>query len=173
MLANGTRTDAYFNQQWQVLEERTQHGSSAAIDDYVWDPSYIDAPLVRFHDGNANGDLNDAGVDNIRYYAWDANHNITATLTGAVLQHFVYDAYGKTLAYSSTWTNPAASTESGPLYGGYIFDAETDNYLARNRYYSVTLTTWISRDPIDYKGGMNLYAYVNDNPTYRLDPSGL
>ncbi|MGW8256496.1 MAG: RHS repeat-associated core domain-containing protein [Thermoguttaceae bacterium] len=61
----------------------------------------------------------------------------------------------------------------GPLYCGYFFDAETRLYLARNRYYNSSTATWINRDPIGYKGGMNLYEYVGDNPLSRTDPFGL
>lgn len=32
---------------------------------------------------------------------------------------------------------------------------------------------WINRDPIGYRGGMNLYGYVGGMPTYYEDPFGL
>ena len=86
------------------------------------------------------------------------------------VHHIVYDAYGKATVYDATWSNPAAPTEDGPLYCGYFFDAETGNDLARNRYYSVTLATWISRDPIE--SGPNLYEYCGDNPLIYTDPTG-
>ena len=40
---------------------------------YVWDARYIDAPVVRFHDSNTDGTLDDT-----LYYATDANMNVTA-----------------------------------------------------------------------------------------------
>jgi hypothetical protein len=43
----------------------------------------------------------------------------------------------------------------------------------RNRYQSPTLGRFISRDPIGYKAGMNLYAYVNAHPVDGTDPMGL
>jgi len=59
----------YYNQEWQLLEERLVDGQGAtlAANQYVWSPRYIDAPIARLHDGNGDGDLLDAG-DNIRYY---------------------------------------------------------------------------------------------------------
>src|SRR3972149_6083473 len=65
----------------------------------------------------------------------------------------------------------------------YVYDGETSqntsvtvgtggNYQVRNRYYSATLATFISRDPIGYKGGINLYEYVGDSPLMRSDASG-
>ncbi len=45
--------------------------------------------------------------------------------------------------------------------------------MTRNRYYDSSLSTWISRDPIGYKGGFNLYEYCSDDPLDMTDPSGL
>ena len=178
-LAGGTATDYFYNQQWQVVEERTQSGPTTTVDQYVWDQSYVDSPIVRFHDGNGDGDCNPStdANDTVRHYTWDANHNVTTTITvghtSTDVQHVAYDAYGKAKVYDRTWTTAADPTENGPLYCGYFFDAETGNYLARNRYYTVVLATWMSRDPIGYRGGINLYEYVDDSPLTGTDPMGL
>ena len=39
--------------------------------------------------------------------------------------------------------------------------------------YDPTLGQFISRDPISYKGGMDLYGYASDRPVVAVDPSGL
>ena len=39
--------------------------------------------------------------------------------------------------------------------------------------YDAEVGRFITRDPIKYKGGINLYEYVRDNPTNRTDPRGL
>jgi hypothetical protein len=41
------------------------------------------------------------------------------------------------------------------------------------RNYHPTMGRWVSRDPIEYRGGMSFYQYVYDNPIYFLDPYGL
>jgi RHS repeat-associated protein len=56
---------------------------------------------------------------------------------------------------------------------GYRYDAETGNYYVRNRYYSPTLGRWLTRDPIGYRGGINLYCYVNSSPVGNVDAEGL
>jgi RHS repeat-associated protein len=160
-----------------MLEERfVSGGTLLASNQYVWSPRYVDSPIVRFHDGNGDGDYLDAG-DNIRYYTTDANHNVTATIdatTGNVVERYVYNAYGKATVYSPTWTNPAAPTTDGPLYCGYFFDAESNLYQVRNRYYDSGLSTFISRDPIGYAAGdFNLYRYCGNDPTRAVDPLGL
>ncbi len=52
-------------------------------------------------------------------------------------------------------------------------DAETQNYYVRNRYYLPTLGRWLTRDPIGYQGGINLYAYVQSSPVGNVDGEGL
>ncbi|MCE5267513.1 MAG: RHS repeat-associated core domain-containing protein, partial [Planctomycetaceae bacterium] len=135
-----------------------------------------DSPVMRFHDANGDGDCLDA-ADNIRYYAGDANFNVTATIdaaTGAVIERYVYTAYGTPAVYSATWTSPAAPTTDGPLYCGYFFDAETGLYQVRNRYYDDGLSTFVSRDPIGHDVGYwNLYLYAACSPLSRVDPAGL
>ena len=106
--ADDTGVEYYYNQSWQLLEEVSvdDEGAPTAVNQYVWSPRYIDAPVARFHDANADGDLLDA-ADNIRHYTGDANYNVTATIdaaTGDVVERYVYSAYGEATVYNSTWT---------------------------------------------------------------------
>jgi RHS repeat-associated protein len=172
-----TGVEYFYNQNWQMLEERNvdDEGDATAVNQYVWSQRYIDAPIMRFHDGNADADCLDVG-DNVRYYTGDANHNVTATIdasSGDVVNRYSYTAYGQATEYDDDWSNAAAPTADGPLYCGYFFDSETGNYCVRHRYLSTALGTFISRDPIGYKGGINLYEYVGDNPIDKGDPTGL
>jgi len=50
--------------------------------------------------------------------------------------------------------------ETGLVYYGY-------------RYYDPGTGRWLSRDPIGERGGLNLYAYVGNNPVNFYDPYGL
>jgi RHS repeat-associated protein len=56
---------------------------------------------------------------------------------------------------------------------GYRYDAETDNYYVRNRYYSPILGRWLTRDPIGHKGEFNFYGHVESSPVGNVDAEGL
>lgn len=42
-----------------------------------------------------------------------------------------------------------------------------------HRYYDPAAGRFLTRDPIGYAGGINLYAYTGNDPVNRADPSGL
>jgi RHS repeat-associated protein len=190
----------YYNTNWQLIDERlvAPSGRIDGCDQYVWSLTYIDTPIVRFHSGSTYLGGEDG---NIIYYVADANHNITALVnaSGAVVERYYYDAYGKATICNTIWqplhnaglTPPSIRLNDGGwsaygneiLYCGYFYDSETSqnasvtigasgNYYARRRYYSVAIAAWFTRDPIGYNGGINLYEYVGDDPLIATDSSG-
>src|SRR5262249_8019518 len=58
-------------------------------------------------------------------------------------------------------------------FAGYYFHAPSTLNLTLNRAYSSTFGRRLSRDPIEEDGGLNLYAYVEDDPVDFTDPTGL
>ena len=61
-------------------------------------------------------------------------------------------------------------------YAGYEHAPELANSMwhVRNRVMiSELLGRWITRDPIGYAGGLNLYEYIDSNPIVSNDPFGL
>ena len=53
------------------------------------------------------------------------------------------------------------------------FDSEIELYYYGYRYYSPELGRWISRDSIEERGGLNLYAGNRNNFIIYIDPFGL
>jgi RHS repeat-associated protein len=82
-------------------------------------------------------------------------------------------ACAETLTAESEGKELRARRALGVENSGYRYDAETDNYYVRNRYYSPTLGRWLTRDPIGYQGGINLYGYVESEPAFCTDSHGL
>ena len=86
---------------------------------------------------------------------------------GNVLSSDLYDAYGSrtsTAAQSDSWGFGAQ--------WGHQSDAETGLCLLTNRYYDPAVGRFVTRDPIGYAGGVNLYGYTKNNPSNRTDPGG-
>lgn len=65
------------------------------------------------------------------------------------------------------------STSKSPwIYSGKRFDAETGFYYFGRRYLDPQLGRWITKDPLGYADGLNLYAYVHNRPLTHIDPDG-
>jgi len=143
--------DYYYNESWQVLEVRKGEDPDP-LEQYVWGIQYVDAPVVRFRDGNVDGDLLDTqdNTDSTLYYTYDGNFNVTAVVKpdGTVAERYTYDPYGKVAFKAADWSDAANQAKSAydneVLYCGYRFDPESGNYIARNRYLHPTLGRWLT-----------------------------
>jgi RHS repeat-associated protein len=85
--------------------------------------------------------------------------------TGAVRAVYKYDPYGRA-------TKIQGNLDSDFRYAGYYYHSGSGLNLTLRRFYSSSLGRWISRDPIEEVGGVNLYAYVDNCPIDRNDLLG-
>ena len=84
---------------------------------------------------------------------------------GALAETYLYSPYGE-LGFEGAFGNPY-------LYTGRRYDPETGLYYYRARMSSAAQRRFLQPDPIGYAGGMNMYAYVGNNPVMYVDPWGL
>jgi RHS repeat-associated protein len=99
----------------------------------------------------------------------------------AVAGRAFYDAWGRsgytpeTIGATGNWTSAASPAGVGftghicVRSGGSINDGLI---LAPYRAYAPWLGRWLSEDPIEEAGGLNLYGYVGNRVTGRVDPLG-
>ncbi|MBI5492888.1 MAG: RHS repeat-associated core domain-containing protein [Deltaproteobacteria bacterium] len=83
-----------------------------------------------------------------------------------VVESYRYTAYGLT-------TKTGDIVNNNFRFTGREFDPEIGIYYYRARYYDPGTGRFITKDPIGFAGGVNLYLYTGNNPVNRIDPLGL
>ena len=142
----------------------------------VWSAAYVNAAVLQ--DSYYNGVLQ---ANQRLYFLQDTNWN-TSTVVGydsttgtwQVTQRYAYSPYGTITVLNADWSTPPAGTSPivNNLYQGMSLDPVTGLYNERARWYSPSLGTWISQDPLQYINGANTYQFVMGNPVDRVDFTG-
>ncbi|MBC2582744.1 RHS repeat-associated core domain-containing protein [Clostridium sp. DJ247] len=104
---------------------------------------------------------------NDSYYYLNNYHGDVVNLTdilGNIVNSYSYGAFGNTLEASEQVHNRFR-------YSGEQFDSVTNQYYLRARFYNPVVSRFTQEDV--YRGdGLNLYAYVSNNPINYFDPTG-
>ena len=91
---------------------------------------------------------------------WDEQGNVVA--------EYAYDAFGRTVAKNGTMVDVFSIRYSTKYY-----DAETGMYYYGRRFYVTALCRWLTRDPIEEQGGVNLYGFCGNCGVANYDAKGL
>src|SRR5205085_2167619 len=132
-------------------------------------------PVQEISGTSASANLLTAGVDEYfqrtdsagaRSFLTDALGSTLALAdsAGTVQTSYTFEPFGNTTVTGTSTTNSLAFT-------GRELDA-SGLYFYRARYYNPLLQRFISEDPAGFRGGINFYAYVANNPIGRIDPFG-
>jgi RHS repeat-associated protein len=106
---------------------------------------------------------------------YDANGNIIAwtETTGRVLQRQDYDPFGNRVIRERLAITTEQSERLEYGFSTKPLDAETGLIYYIHRYYGPRHGQWLSQDPIQEAGGLNLYGFVGNAPIARYDIIGL
>ena len=85
---------------------------------------------------------------------------------GTIHARYDYDPYGRL-------TKVSGDMEADFGFTGHYRHAQSGLLLTIYRAYDPNTDRWLNRDPIEERGGINLYAYVANNPIFFFDPLGL
>ncbi|HET8700956.1 MAG TPA: RHS repeat-associated core domain-containing protein, partial [Nitrococcus sp.] len=152
---------------YDPLGRRDSKTVNTTVTRFVWagnqtiadyDGAGLDEPIVT---------ITVNGASSTKAYNHQDGHGSVVALsdgaTGAVTDIYAYGPYGES----------ASLAGNAFRFTGRRLDAESGLYYYRARYYSPSLGRFLQTDPIGTTGGINLYAYVNDDPLNLTDPSGL
>lgn len=142
----------------EVVEER--NGDGDVLAEYVYGTG-VDHALRTYRNG-----------ETYTYHS-DRQRSVAAVtdLDGHVVERYRYWAFGETSVYDGGGA-PLAESAIGSPIGFQGRWREGGLYYFRARFYDPEAGRFLTRDPEEYVDGMNMYAFVGNNPTSRVDPMG-
>jgi RHS repeat-associated protein len=133
-------------------------------------PGHRDELVLRDRDTDGNGSLDE------RLYATMDYFNGTAILntSGAVQERYAYSAFGVHRIVAADFSPRSSSSYAWDFgFQGQFRDVETGWSNYGYRFYVPLLGRWINRDPIEERGGVNLYLTTKNQPLNYTDFLGL
>ncbi len=149
-------------------------------------PCFIPQSTQRTRRGNAsaNSARSAGGRNEGPVYGGNGNMMGYVDDSGTFVAKFEYDSYGDIISIEGDLPLPL---KDGPpvdisgLHGSDFSFGFSTKYHDREvglvayqlRSYSPVLGRWLNRDPIEEKGGVNLYGFVDNMPSGLFDLSGM
>ncbi len=86
--------------------------------------------------------------------------------TGTVISAYAFDLFGRE-------NKLYGSVEPDFHFGTYYWHSRSKFNLATHRAYNANFGRWMNRDPMQERGGINLFGYVGNSPISSIDSFGL
>ncbi len=104
-------------------------------------------------------------------YYWYQNDHLSTPQkmtdpSGVIVWSATYDAFGEAQIQ-------VAAIENNLRFPGQYYDQETGLHYNYFRNYDPPTGRYVTPDPIGFESGINLFAYVANNPVNVIDPTGL
>ena len=160
-----TVTHEYLTQSGKVMRETVKtDGTVTAVLDFIYDES--GKPFAMIDQLSAQ--------PKTYYYVLNLQGDVVKLIDqdGAEAAAYTYDAWGNLLSATGSMAS------ANPLrYRAYYYDSETGFYYLQSRYYDPATRRFINADiyaSTDSGDAVscNMFAYCNNNPIIRKDPSG-
>jgi len=88
---------------------------------------------------------------------------------GELVERYRYTAFGLLTVLDAEGEEKDEEALSPWRYHGRLYENESGLYWMRMRHYSPDLGRFLQPDPAGIAGGINLYAYSNNNPLRFFD----
>ncbi len=156
---NGTLVDTVRIVRDGMLAIQDRNAGNTVVNEYTWGLNL---------GGGIGGLLNLKTAGQNYAYLYDGKGNVEAVLDSAqaVVAAYRYDPFGVLLAKTGSFEQPFG-------FSTKRYDARTGLVFYEYRPYDPPRARWLTRDPLGEAGGMNLYAFVGNNPVNWVDPWGL
>ena len=168
------RETIYLYDGWNVVAELDGNNANATLRTYVWGTDLSGGRsgaggvggLLWVNNSQTTGGL----PTGIQFVAYDGNGNVsglTSATDGSNTARYEDGPFGEPLrttgplaaANPLRWSTKVTDDETGLVYYGF-------------RYYSSVTGRWISRDPIEEDGGVNLFGLVDNASINAIDLNG-
>ena len=169
----GSTTERYTYDDWDIVEISTNSNDYTNIIDSGTDRHIAIEVTVN-------------NTSTLYYFLTDERGNVTALTdaNGNILERYRYRVYGNFEILDSQFTPKNCNNQTcyatnlhNFLWGGSLYEPETNLYWMRNRYYHIDMHRFINQDPIGIWGDANNlgngFAYVAGMVIEASDPSGL
>ncbi|UMZ73692.1 RHS repeat-associated core domain-containing protein [Natranaerofaba carboxydovora] len=167
-VTGNNRKRFFCDQQGRVLFEKNE---KAELVLYLYCNHFLAASLRQLDEESNTENYS----DQVLFYHFDKTGN-TLALTdknGEIKQAYAYSPYG-TVVKEQDKKDEKDKIENPFTYVGAfgVMDEGNGLFFMKTRYYQASTGRFIQKDPIGLKGGINFYAYADNNPLLYIDPEG-